>query len=296
LIEFIQTVLLLILLYVAWNSHGSLPLRRGTDRKVVLDTCALIDGRIVDIVQGGFVPEKLIVPQFIVKELQNLADGGDAHKRERARYGLEVVKDLQNNSECEVIIDKTDFPEIRETDDKLVALAKKIKAQLYTTDFNLNKVAQIEGVRVLNVNELAQALRPIALPGERKKVKIVQKGNNKNQGVGYLEDGTMVVVDGASKMINKTMLCEIVRVHQTVAGKMIFAIPILPSGDIQAAENARPARPEPSEAPGARPPAPQDSKPKGDLVLKRRRLRLPKVQKPSGMGNYSNIRMRRKIQ
>jgi uncharacterized protein YacL len=294
LIEFIQTVLLLILLYVAWTSHGSLPLRRGTERKVILDTCALIDGRIIDIVQGGFVPEKLIVPQFIVKELQNLADGGDAHKRERARYGLEVVKDLQNNSECDVIIDKTDFPEIKEVDDKLVALAKRIKAQLYTTDFNLNKVAQIEGVRVLNVNELAQALRPIALPGERKKVKIVQKGNNKNQGVGYLEDGTMVVVDGASKMMGKTIVCEIVRVHQTVAGKMIFAIPILPAAELQTSDADRPQKPEPAAR--QQPPAPADGKPKTDLVLKRRRLRLPKVQKPGAMGNYNGMRMRRKIQ
>lgn len=188
----------------------------------MLDTCALIDGRIVELVKLGFVPDQLVVPEFIVHELQMLADGSDSHKRERARFGLDVVKELQESDTVTVIIDdsiKTSQP----ADDKLVALAKKLKTGLYTTDYNLNKVADIQGVKVLNVNELAQQLRPIALPGERKLVKILQKGSNAKQGVGYLEDGTMVVVDDAASQLNKVVEVEVTRVHQTMAGKMLFA-------------------------------------------------------------------------
>ncbi len=230
--EIIQIILLLAILYFLVKSsketpkgtqkerRPQLPARQG--RKLVMDTCALIDGRILELARTGFVPEELVIPQFVLAELQGLADGHDAHKRERARFGLDVVKLLQDNGDCTVTIDRTAFETIREIDDKLVALAKKLGGQLYTTDFNLNKVAEIEGVRVLNVNNLAQHIRPVALPGEKKLVKILQKGSNRDQGVGYLEDGTMVVVDGAAKLLGKTVEIEISRTHQTVAGKMLF--------------------------------------------------------------------------
>jgi uncharacterized protein YacL len=189
---------------------------------MVLDTCALIDGRIVELVKLGFVPDELVVPEFIVHELQMLADGNDAHKRERARFGLDVVKELQNSDTVSVIIDDS-VQNNQPTDDKLVTLAKKLNTGLYTTDYNLNKVADIQGVKVLNVNELAQQLRPTALPGEKKTVKILQKGSNPKQGVGYLDDGTMIVVDDAANQIGRIVEVEVTRVHQTMAGKMLFA-------------------------------------------------------------------------
>lgn len=221
--ETIQLALLVIILVMVFQQRGSKSqVSNPKSRKMVLDTCALIDGRIVELVKLGFVPDELVVPEFVVHELQLLADGSDAHKRERARFGLDVVKELQQSDNVTVIIDdsiKTKEP----TDDKLVALAKKLKTGLYTTDYNLNKVADIQGVKVLNVNELAQQLRPTALPGERKMVKLLQKGSNPKQGVGYLEDGTMVVVDDASSQINKVVEVEVTRIHQTMAGKMLFA-------------------------------------------------------------------------
>jgi uncharacterized protein YacL len=221
--DYIEIVLLLVLIgLVAWQRrlHEKLPTATKT-RKLVMDTCALIDGRIIELSQSGFVPDELIVPEFVLHELQMLADGGDSHKRERARYGLDVVKELQESKNCTVTIDKTEF-ERQPNDDKLVALAAKLKAPLYTTDYNLNKLAEIKDVRVLNVNELAQNLRPVALPGEKKIVKILQKGSSPKQGVGYLDDGTMVVVDNAAKLIGRAVEVEVTRVHQTVAGKMIF--------------------------------------------------------------------------
>lgn len=220
----IQIFLLLLAIgLLVWQRKPAniLPAVRKT-RKVVMDTCALIDGRIIELAQSGFVPEVLIVPDFVLHELQMLADGADAHKRERARYGLDVVKELQEMADVEVIIDHTHHDR-QPNDDKLVVLTQRLGAALYTTDFNLNKLADIKGVKVLNVNELAQNLRPVALPGEHKTVKILQKGSNPKQGVGYLEDGTMVVVDNAARMVDKTVEIEISRTHQTVAGKMLFA-------------------------------------------------------------------------
>lgn len=222
-----NTLLILFLFLYLYKNRSSSPIlssspiKRG--RKVILDSCALIDGRILELVSSGFVPDLVIVPSFIVRELQQLADGRDPHKRERARFGLDLIKKLQKSETCELILDQTDFPNIPEIDDRLVELAKKTSAMLYTTDFNLNKVASIEGVVVLNVNELAQNLRTLALPGEQINIKLVQKGSNPSQAVGYLEDGTMVVVDKASRMLGQTKLVEVSRVHQTVAGKMIFA-------------------------------------------------------------------------
>lgn len=221
--DYIQIVLLLAILgLLATNRRGSTIKPNRKNRKMILDSCALIDGRIIELTKLGFVPDELVVPEFIINELQLLADGSDAQKRERARFGLDVVRELQDSDQATVIIDSS-INSRQPTDDKLVTLARKLGAGLYTTDYNLNKVADIQGVKVLNVNELAQQLRPIALPGERKTVKILQKGSNPKQGVGYLEDGTMIVVEDANKLINKTVEVEVTRIHQTMAGKMLFA-------------------------------------------------------------------------
>lgn len=219
--ETIQTALIIAVLALVLAQRR--PATKTTkSKKIVLDTCALIDGRIVPLTESGFVADELIVPDFVIHELQMLADGSDAHKRERARFGLDVVKVLQNNANATVTIDRS-ITSKEPTDDKLVMLAKKLGAPLYTTDYNLNKVADIESVRVMNVNELAQNLRPVAIPGERKQIKLLQRGSNPKQAVGYMEDGTMVVVDNATQHIGKTVSVEVTRTHQTVAGKMLFA-------------------------------------------------------------------------
>lgn len=206
--------------YLLWQKNND---SQKIKNQMVVDTSGLIDGRIIEIVGSGFVPPRLIIPQFVVAELQFLADQGDAYKRERARYGLEVVRRLQDMRQTEVVIKPGMARGIKEVDDKLVALAKKSGALLYTTDFNLNQVAQIEGVRVLNVNELAQGLRAMHLPGERGEIKITQVGQDRTQGVGYLEDGTMVVVEQAAKKLNQFVQVEFTRMLQTQAGKMMFA-------------------------------------------------------------------------
>jgi rRNA-processing protein FCF1 len=192
-------------------------------QKIILDTCSLIDGRVVDIAKAGFIPEDVIIPQFVIAELQYLADKGDSQKRERARFGLDVIRHLQDLGNARVIIAREKFPNIKEVDDKLVALAKQYRAPLYTTDYNLNKVAQIEGVTVLNVNELAQALRPHHLPGEKATVKLVQPGQDPNQAVGYLDNGTMVVVENARRLMGQKVEVTFTRMLQTQAGKMSFA-------------------------------------------------------------------------
>lgn len=208
------------LAYLAWFATHT---RGKLKNQMVIDTSGLIDGRLVDIVQSGFVPQRIIIPQFVVAELQFLADQGDSFKRERARYGLDVVRKLQDMRQTDVVIRPGMAKGIKEVDDKLVALAKKIGAMLYTTDFNLNQVAEIEGVRVLNVNELAQALRAMHLPGEKSEIKITQVGQDRTQGVGYLEDGTMVVVEKAGNKVGQKVQVEFSRMLQTQAGKMMFA-------------------------------------------------------------------------
>lgn len=223
MIEIIQTILLVIIIVtLIWKFKPKATLKKTKEKKALLDSCALIDGRIIELTKTGFVPSQLVVPAFIVSELQLLADGNDSHKRERARFGLEVVQLLQQEKNVTVTIDRTHV-KAKKTDDKLVELAKKIGGELYTTDYNLNQVASIEGVKVLNVNELSHALRPIALPGEGHEIKILQSGSNRDQGVGYLDDGTMVVVDNARRDIGKKIKVDITRTHQTIAGKMLFA-------------------------------------------------------------------------
>ncbi|MGF7228842.1 MAG: PIN/TRAM domain-containing protein [Candidatus Saccharibacteria bacterium] len=221
---FVEIILLLFIAgFLIVQSKDGLNTIFGRKRQIILDSCALIDGRIVELVRNHFVADELIIPQFVLNELQLLADGNDSHKRERARFGLDIAHELQDTAfEAKVIIERTAFPDVPTTDDKLIHLAKKMQAYLYTTDYNLAKVAAIEAVSVLNVNELSQALRPIALPGETLKIKIVQKGSNQNQGVGYLDDGTMIVVEGGARHTGKIVDVTVTRMHQTVAGKMVF--------------------------------------------------------------------------
>ena len=222
MLDFFQTIAIIVIgVIVVVKEWPRIITKKSKHPVALMDSSALIDGRVVELAKVGFIPYELAVPEFIVAELQLLADGNDSHKRERARFGLEVVQQLQREPNVTLTIERTKV-QASTTDDKLVKLAKKINAELFTTDFNLNQVASIEGIRVLNVNELSQALRPVALPGEAFEVKIVQAGSNRDQGVGYMEDGTMIVIDGAKKDIGKTVRVNITRTHQTVAGKMLF--------------------------------------------------------------------------
>src|ERR1044071_667534 len=186
----------------------------------VLDTSVIIDGRIADICETGFMDGTLVIPQFVLKELQFVADSSDSMKRNRGRRGLDILQKIQKMSGVDVAISDMDFPDVREVDLKLIALA--LQGKIVTNDFNLNKVAQLRGVEVLNINELANSLKPVVLPGEIMKVFILKEGKEYNQGVAYLDDGTMVVVDNARKMISKTIDIIVTSVLQTTAGKMIF--------------------------------------------------------------------------
>jgi len=188
----------------------------------VLDTSVIIDGRIADIADTGFLDGVLVIPQFVLHELQMVADSADSMKRNRGRRGLDVLQRIQKMSNIKVQIVLEDFPQVREVDMKLIELAKVYSCKIVTNDFNLNKVAQLRGVEVLNINELANALKPIVLPGELMRVFILKEGKEYNQGVAYLDDGTMVVVDNARRMISKTIDISVTSVLQTTAGKMIF--------------------------------------------------------------------------
>ncbi|MCI4445028.1 MAG: TRAM domain-containing protein [Candidatus Aminicenantes bacterium] len=188
----------------------------------LLDTSVIIDGRIAEVCDTGFIDGSLVVPQFVLKELQLVADSPDVLKRQRGRRGLEVLDRLQKTARVKVIISDLDFPEIKEVDSKLIECAKALKAKIITNDFNLNKVAKLQGIEVLNINELANALRPIVLPGETMRVFILKEGKEKDQGVAYLDDGTMVVVDNARRMIGQTVDITVTSVLQTTVGKMIF--------------------------------------------------------------------------
>jgi len=188
----------------------------------ILDTSVIIDGRIADIAETGFLDGTIVIPQFVLRELQLVADSADSLKRNRGRRGLDVLQRLQKMATLQIQIVEDDFPAVREVDLKLIELAKVYEGKIITNDFNLNKVAQLQGVEVLNINELANSLKPIVLPGEIMKVFILKEGKEYNQGVAYLDDGTMVVVDNARKMIGKTIDVSVTSVLQTTAGKMIF--------------------------------------------------------------------------
>jgi uncharacterized protein YacL len=188
----------------------------------VLDTSVIIDGRIADICETGFLEGTLVVPQFVLRELQQVADSSDSLKRNRGRRGLDILQKVQKMGSVQVQIVETDFPEIREVDLKLIELARRMGGKIVTNDFNLNKVAQLRGVAVLNINELANSLKPVVLPGEVLRVFVLKEGKESGQGVAYLDDGTMVVVDQGKRALGRTIEVTVTSVLQTTAGKMIF--------------------------------------------------------------------------
>ncbi len=199
----------------------------------ILDTSVIIDGRIADVCETGFLDGTLVVPQFVLRELQYIADSQDALKRNRGRKGLEILQRIKKGPDVKVLISEADFPEIKDVDMKLIELAKQLGGKIITNDFNLNKVAELRGVQVLNINMLANSLKPVVLPGESMKVFILKEGKEPNQGVGYLDDGTMVVVDNAKRHIGRNIDITVTSVLQTTAGKMFF-------GKSDAAEEATP--------------------------------------------------------
>ncbi|OIP22295.1 hypothetical protein COX95_00565 [bacterium CG_4_10_14_0_2_um_filter_33_32] len=194
-------------------------------QELVVDTSVIIDGRIEDILKTGFILGKLIIPKAVIHEMHKISDSHDNLKRSRGRRGLEILENMRKMKNVDLQIIEDDFPDIKEVDEKLIRIAKKRKSYILTIDYNLNKVAQIQKINVLNINELANALRAIILPGEQLEIKVVQEGKEKKQGVGYLPDGTMVVIEGGDKYIGETVNAEVSRIFQTVAGRMIFAEP-----------------------------------------------------------------------
>ena len=197
-------------------------LPRGENAKI-LDTSVIIDGRISDIVETGFVEGPLLIPQFILSELQHIADSSDSIKRTRGKRGLEVLRHIQKQVDVDVRIVDTDYPSVKEVDAKLIELAKEVHGKIVTNDSNLNKVAELQGINVLNINELANSLKPVVLPGEDMSVKILKEGKEVGQGVAYLDDGTMIVVDNGRRNIGRTVDVTVTSVLQTPAGRMIFA-------------------------------------------------------------------------
>jgi len=198
--------------------------RRG-DPHIIVDSSAIIDGRIAEIVESGFLFGTLVVPRFVLDEVQHIADSPDALRRNRGRRGLEILARMQKDAPTPVVIVEDDVPEVSEVDAKLVALAKLYSRAVLTNDFNLNRVAELQGVRVLNINSLANAVKPALLPGEELRVRVIQQGKEAGQGVGFLDDGTMIVVEGGSRLIDEEVDVAVTRVLQTVAGRMIFAQP-----------------------------------------------------------------------
>jgi uncharacterized protein YacL len=236
---FLQLILLLLMTYVGLvlgaNKGELLNLsamgglfggnESGTGRQQsfkVLDTSVIIDGRLADIAETGFLDGIIVIPQFVMRELQMVADSPDSLRRNRGRRGLDVLQRIQKMPSLEVKILEDDFPQVREVDLKLIEFAKLYSCKIVTNDFNLNKVAQLHGVQVLNINELANAMKAVVLPGESMRVFVLKEGKEYNQGVAYLDDGTMVVVDNARRMISKTIDITVTSMLQTTAGKMIF--------------------------------------------------------------------------
>lgn len=194
----------------------------GEENVKIMDTSVIIDGRIADVCETEFLDGTIIIPQFILQELQHVADSSDSLKRARGRRGLDILHRIQKMTHMEVRIVEEDFPRIREVDSKLIALAKKMGAKVITNDFNLNKVAELQGVKVLNINDLSNAVKPVALPGEAMRVFVLKEGKEAGQGVGYLDDGTMIVVENGRKHISRTVDVSVTSVLQTAAGRMIF--------------------------------------------------------------------------
>ena len=205
-----------------FNLLGCEALKEDRDIRI-LDTSVIIDGRIADICDAGFIQGTLLVPRFVLQELQYIADSSDSIKRSRGRRGLDVLNRMQKSTGITIEVSDHDFPKIKAVDAKLVALAKKIDGKLVTNDFNLNKVAELQGVKILNVNQLANAMKPVVLPGEMMNVKIIKDGKEPGQGVAYLDDGTMIIVDNAQRYQGASVIVTVTSVLQTTAGRMIFS-------------------------------------------------------------------------
>ena len=205
-----------------FNLLGCEALKEDRDIRI-LDTSVIIDGRIADICDAGFIQGTLLVPRFVLEELQYIADSSDSIKRSRGRRGLDVLNRMQKSTGITIDVSDHDFPKIKAVDAKLVALAKKIAGKLVTNDFNLNKVAELQGVKILNVNQLANAMKPVVLPGEMMNVKIIKDGKEPGQGVAYLDDGTMIIVDNAQRYQGASVIVTVTSVLQTTAGRMIFS-------------------------------------------------------------------------
>jgi uncharacterized protein YacL len=200
---------------------------RAGEPHIVVDTSAIIDGRIAEIVESGFIYGTLVVPRFVLDELQHIADSSDTLRRNRGRRGLEILARMQKDPGTPVEIVEANFPDENEVDAKLVALARSRSRVILTNDFNLNRVAELQGVRVMNINSLANAVKPAVLPGEELRVRVIQEGKEAGQGVGFLDDGTMIVIEGGARHIDKELDVSVTRVLQTVAGRMIFGQPRL---------------------------------------------------------------------
>jgi uncharacterized protein YacL len=190
-----------------------------------MDTSVIIDGRIADVAETGFVLGDLVVPRFVLNELQYIADSADALRRNRGRRGLEILDRLQQNTDVTLTFVDNDPQDAQQVDDKLISLAREIGAAVITNDYNLNRVARLQGVKILNINELANAVKSVFLPGEEMPIRIIQAGKEIGQGVGYLEDGTMVVVENGRQFLNQEVLVQVTKVLQTNAGRLVFAIP-----------------------------------------------------------------------
>jgi len=193
--------------------------------RILVDTSTIIDGRIYDIARVGFVPGQLLIPRFVLNELQYVSDSADNLRRQRGRRGMEVLAELQKDPDIEINITDLDVEGVREVDERLVILARQLNCPILTNDYNLNRIAELQGVKVLNINELANAVKTIFLPGETFEMKIIQEGKEYGQGVGFMEDGTMVVVEDGHKFVGKTIPITVTKVLQTAAGRMIFAKP-----------------------------------------------------------------------
>ena len=204
------------------SANGEAKPQSYTPVPKLLDTSVIIDGRIADLCETGFIEGGFVIPQFILQELQHISDSSDSLKRARGRRGLDILKHIQKDIDIDVVIVEEDFPHIKEVDMKLVELGKKLGAKIFTNDLNLNKVAELQGVGVLNINDLSNAIKPVVLPGETMRVFVLKEGKEAGQGVAYLDDGTMIVVDNAKKCIGKNVDVIVTSVLQTNAGRMIF--------------------------------------------------------------------------
>lgn len=223
MIDAAQILLLIVIAIMLFTDKKGYSLRKNKKPSIILDSCVLIDGRIKSICEAGFIHDTLVIPKFVVDELQFLADGQDSHKRSRARYGLDVVLDLQHSKFVDVEIDDTKLSHLSTTDDKLIHLARSRNASLLTMDVNLMKAANIANIKTPDMNRLSLAVRPELLPGEIVKVTVIKKGSTRNQGIGYSEDGTLIVIENGARHLHETIKVIISKMHQTSSGKMMFA-------------------------------------------------------------------------